>query len=90
MASHTGLPRQPPHLGRRSVGGIMHALGTQSLSLYTHCRSGPPRPWKACGGAANPEYIPPSCINDCNVRLVAQLYLPPLDSIFGIVPISTN
>ena len=43
---------------------------------------------ESMGGAACPEYIPPSCINDYNVWLVAQLYLPPPDSIFVIAPIT--
>ena len=76
MARHTGLPRQLP-------------LSGEGAWASSCARSGPnlPQPvhtllqWTAAamesmGGAACPEYIPPSCINDYNVWLVAQLYLP--------------
>jgi len=43
---------------------------------------------ESMGGTANPEHIPPSCVNDCNVRLVAQLYLLPPGSAFIIAPIT--
>ena len=43
---------------------------------------------ESMGGTACPEYIPPSCVNDYNVWLVAQLYLPPPDSSFIIAPIT--
>ena len=88
MASHTGLPWQPPLSGE----------GAWASSCV---RSGPnpPQPvrtlpqWTAAavesmGGTASPGYIPPSCINDYNVWLVAQLYLPPPDSIFIVAPIT--
>ena len=88
MARHTGLPRQLP-------------LSGEGAWASSCARSGPnlPQPvhtllqWTAAamesmGGAACPEYIPPSCINDYNVWLVAQLYLPPPDSIFVIAPIT--
>ena len=88
MARHTGLPRQLP-------------LSGEGAWASSCARSGPnlPQPvhtlpqWTAAamesmGGTACPEYIPPSCINDYNVWLVAQLYLPPPDSIFVIAPIT--
>ena len=43
---------------------------------------------ESMGGTTCPEYLPPSSLNEYNVSLVAQLYLPPPGSIFVVTPIT--
>ena len=90
MARHTAPPRQLPLSGEGAWASLCARSGPNLPQPVHTLPQWTAAAMESMGGTARPEYIPPSCMNDCYVWLVAQLYLPPPDSIFVIAPSPTT